>query len=75
MSCGHTWAENAEVNGKSHEEWDLFGPVYLGQTDKNFTRGLFGHSAAYLTEIKWSANKTFCHGQQKMLPNQTRIGK
>lgn len=74
MSCGHTWAENAEVNGKSHEEWDLFGPVYLGQTDKNFTWFLVEHSTAYLTEIKWSASKTFYHGQQNNLPNQTRIG-
>lgn len=28
--CDHTWAENAEVNGKK----GLFGLVYLGLTDK-----------------------------------------
>lgn len=33
--CCHTWAENAEVNGKKrHEEQDLFALVYFGQTDK-----------------------------------------
>lgn len=34
LSCSHTRAENAEVNGKKREEQDLLSPGDLGQTDK-----------------------------------------